>query len=47
MALLLRAVRALEEAIEEDLGFDQIDAAKAWLVASAERLEEIAASAET
>jgi DNA-binding MarR family transcriptional regulator len=36
------AVRALERAIEEDFGSDQIAAVKAWLVASAERLEEMA-----
>jgi DNA-binding MarR family transcriptional regulator len=38
------AVRALEEAIEHDLAPDQIAAVKAWLVASAKRLEEITAS---
>jgi DNA-binding MarR family transcriptional regulator len=35
------AVRALEKAIEGDLRPDQITAFKAWLVASAERLDEI------
>jgi DNA-binding MarR family transcriptional regulator len=35
------SVRALEKTIEEDLGPAQIAAIKAWLVASAERLEEI------
>jgi DNA-binding MarR family transcriptional regulator len=35
------SVRALERAIEEDLGADQLAAVKAWLVASAERLEEM------
>jgi DNA-binding MarR family transcriptional regulator len=35
------AVRALEEVIEEDLSPDQIAAVKAWLVASAQRLETI------
>lgn len=38
------AVRGLEEAIEEDLAADDIAAVKAWLVASAQRLEEITAS---
>ena len=38
------AVRRLEEAIEEGLAPDQITAIKAWLVAAAQRLEEIAAS---
>ena len=38
------AVRELEEAIEADLAPDQIAAVKAWLVASARRLEEISAS---
>jgi DNA-binding MarR family transcriptional regulator len=37
-------VRALEDAIEKDLAPDQIAAVKGWLVASAQRLEEIAAS---
>ena len=35
------AVLDLEAAIEEDLDPDQIGAIKAWLVRSAERLEEI------
>src|ERR671931_450585 len=35
------SVRALERAIEEDLDSDQIAALKAWLVASAKRLEEM------
>ena len=35
------AVRALETAIEEGLHPDQIDAVKAWLVASVRRLEKI------
>ena len=38
------AVRGLEDAIEEDLAPEDIAAVKAWLVASAQRLEEIAAS---
>ena len=38
------AVRGLEDAIEADLAPDQIAAVKAWLVASAQRLEEITAS---
>jgi DNA-binding MarR family transcriptional regulator len=33
------AVRGLEDAIEEDLAPDEIAAVKAWLVASAQRLE--------
>jgi DNA-binding MarR family transcriptional regulator len=37
-------VRALEDAIEHDLAPDQIAAVKAWLVASAQRLEQITAS---
>jgi DNA-binding MarR family transcriptional regulator len=37
-------VRELEDAIEKDLAPDQIAAVKEWLVASAQRLEEIAAS---
>lgn len=40
------AVRGLEDAIEEDLAPDDIAAVKAWLVASAQRLEEITASRE-
>ena len=40
------AVRELEETIEADLDPDQIAAVKAWLVTSAERLEEITASRE-
>jgi DNA-binding MarR family transcriptional regulator len=40
------AVRALEDAIEEDLALDQIGGIKAWLVAAAQRLEEISASRE-
>jgi DNA-binding MarR family transcriptional regulator len=40
------AVRALEDAIEEDLALDQIGGNKAWLVAAAQRLEEISASRE-
>jgi DNA-binding MarR family transcriptional regulator len=35
------SVQALERGIEEGLGPDQIAAVKAWLVASAERLEEM------
>ena len=38
------AVRRLERAIEEDLSPDQVAAAKEWLVTSARRLDEIAAS---
>jgi DNA-binding MarR family transcriptional regulator len=38
------AVRGLEHAIEEDLTQEQIAAVKAWLVAAAQRLEEVAAS---
>ena len=38
------AVRGLEDAIDEELSPDQIAAVKAWLVASAQRLEEIATS---
>jgi DNA-binding MarR family transcriptional regulator len=38
------AVRSLEEAIEAGLAPDEIEAIKAWLVASAQRLEKIAAS---
>ena len=38
------AVRGLEEAIEADLSRDQVAAVKAWLVASAQRLETISAS---
>ena len=38
------AVRGLEDAIEGDLAQEQIAAVKAWLVASAQRLEEITAS---
>ena len=40
------AVRALEGAIEEGLAPDEIAAVKAWLVASAQRLEEITAPRE-
>jgi DNA-binding MarR family transcriptional regulator len=35
------SVRALEKVIEEDFGSDQIAAVKAWLVASADRLEQM------
>ena len=38
------AVRGLEDAIEEDHAPDEIAAVKAWLVASARRLEEISES---
>jgi DNA-binding MarR family transcriptional regulator len=38
------AVRGLEEAIEAGLPQEQMAAVKAWLVTSAQRLEEIAAS---
>ena len=38
------AVRNLEDSIEAGLAPDQLAAAKAWLVASAQRLEEITAS---
>src|SRR5919108_288476 len=38
------SVRALERAIEENLDSAQIAAVKAWLVASAERLEQMNAS---
>ena len=38
------AVRALEDAIEEGHAPDEIAAVKAWLVASAQRLEEISKS---
>ncbi len=38
------AVRELEDAIEEDLAPDEIAAVKAWLVASAQRLEELSGS---
>lgn len=41
------AVRGLEAAIEEDLAPDEIATVKAWLVASAQRLEEITAPRET
>lgn len=37
-------VRVLEDAIEENLAPDQIAALKAWLVASAQRLDEITAA---
>ena len=40
------AVRGLEEAIEADLAPDQLAAVKAWLVGSAERLEELRKSHE-
>jgi len=40
------AVRGLEAAIEEDLDPDQVDAIKAWLVRSAQRLEEMSSSRE-
>src|SRR6185436_17511483 len=39
-------VRALEDAIEADVAPDEIAAVKAWLVASAQRLEQITASRE-
>jgi DNA-binding MarR family transcriptional regulator len=38
------SVRALEDAIEESVAPDQLDAVKAWLVASAQRLEQVASS---
>ena len=38
------AVRGLEDAIEEELAPDQVAAVKAWLVASAERLDKITTS---
>ena len=38
------AVRGLEAAIEEGFTADEIAAAKAWLVAAAQRLEQITAS---
>lgn len=38
------AVRGLESAVEQDLAPDQIAAVKAWLVASAQRLDEITVS---
>jgi DNA-binding MarR family transcriptional regulator len=38
------AVRALEDAIEEDLAPGKIAGVKAWLATSAQRLEEITAS---
>ena len=41
------AVRRLENAIEEGFTTEEIAAAKAWLVAAAERLEHITASRET
>jgi len=41
------AVRGLEAAIEEGFTADEIAAAKAWLVAAAQRLEQITASRET
>jgi DNA-binding MarR family transcriptional regulator len=41
------AVRGLEDAIEEDFTPDEIAAAKAWLVAAAQRLEQINASRDT
>jgi DNA-binding MarR family transcriptional regulator len=40
-------VRALEDAIERDLDPDQIGAIKGWLVASAQRLEELSAARRT
>ena len=40
------AVRELEAAIEEGLDRDQIDAIKAWLVRSAQRLEAMSSSRE-
>jgi DNA-binding MarR family transcriptional regulator len=40
------AVRGLEAAIEEDLDPDEIGAIKAWLVRSAQRLEEMSPSRE-
>jgi DNA-binding MarR family transcriptional regulator len=42
LAAATPAVRRLEEAIEEGLTPDQVAAVKAWLVASAERMEEMA-----
>ncbi|UGS34950.1 MarR family winged helix-turn-helix transcriptional regulator [Capillimicrobium parvum] len=44
LAAATPVVRGLEDAIEEDLASDEIAAIKAWLVASAQRLEEITAS---
>jgi DNA-binding MarR family transcriptional regulator len=44
LAATTPAVRGLEDAIEEDLAPDEIAVIKAWLVASAQRLEELAAS---
>jgi len=41
------AVRGLEAALEEGFTDDEIAAAKAWLVAAAQRLEQITASRET
>lgn len=41
------AVRGLEAAIEEGFSADEILAAKAWLVAAAQRLEQITASRDT
>jgi DNA-binding MarR family transcriptional regulator len=38
------AVRELEDAIERDLPADEMTAVKSWLVAAAQRLDEIAAS---
>ena len=46
LAAATPAVQALEKAIEEDIPADQITAVKAWLVASAQRLEGITASRE-
>jgi hypothetical protein len=39
------SVRGLEDAIERDFTADEIATVKAWLVASAQRLEEILAEA--
>lgn len=44
LAAATPGVLALEHAIEEDLAPDQVAAIKAWLVASAQRLEEITTS---
>jgi DNA-binding MarR family transcriptional regulator len=44
LAAATPAVRALEAAIEDGLAHDQVAAVKAWLVASAERLENLAPS---
>jgi DNA-binding MarR family transcriptional regulator len=44
LAAATPGVQGLEDAIEEDLAPNEIAAIKAWLVASAQRLEEITAS---